>query len=531
MNTRIISQYIFLGFFLVAFAASSYAQKPDESVEVITGFQETIGDVKKLDLTPDPPEEPTKQEPLIYDVQSKSLDVTYEAPTIRPVAIGKRKPAKAYPFWAKLGFGTPLRPYADIRYSNLDQSKFGYGIELHHESAKAKRLFQRFSESSATLNGQYAFDKAVLKADVGFDLENRFYYGFNESDTTFVEDDSKQRFLTLRGGIGLSNSKLDDKGFGYSAELDAYRLNDRFDYGETGVLAGLNLYKWIADKHKIHFGVTNHLASSTDTTLNALGLHPNFEFHQKRFKAKIGAGVFLDGSQVQVIPDLEFLVNVAGSQLVAFAGWNGDVAPSSLKKQTQYSPWVRSDIQLRNTTVNAQYLGFRGKVKGVGFELKGEHRFLKNLATYNSDSTDFRKFNVQYDDGRQIKATTALTVQPIKNLTVIGSLDYNIYNLDSLAQAWHLPVFEGKLDATYTYKKLTGRAEIEVRSGRKYLDENNLEQNLNSRFQVNLGASYSITPKISAFAEAYNLTNSKAPDFYRYEQFGITLLGGVIIKL
>ena len=107
----LISLVIFLMIGSFAFAQPTL---PDEEIDVIKDFEASLEESKKINVTPELPALDTTSRQLTYALPSKSIQIQYLPPRIRPLAIKKDKVDPSYNGFIKLGYGTPNRPFAEL---------------------------------------------------------------------------------------------------------------------------------------------------------------------------------------------------------------------------------------------------------------------------------------------------------------------------------------------------------------------------------------------------------------------------------
>ena len=112
-----------------------------------------------------------------------------------------------------------------------------------------------------------------------------------------------------------------------------------------------------------------------------------------------------------------------------------------------------------------------------------------------------------------------------------GSITQNVFKLKDITNAWHTPNIEGS--AYGLARLLNGKLELNANLyfGNKvlFLNKENLAENSNALFDMNIGAQYSVSKKFSLFIKGINLLDNKFERWYGYQSVGINGLAGIRI--
>ena len=421
--------------------------------------------------------------------------------------------------------------------NNGKNDKYAFGLNAYHHAASTNdRENQRFSNTGGLLNGTYFLDAFSVGGKIGYNQAVNHFYGYDNADTTFAQDDVQQRFSTFDLSLDLFNSKLTQGDINYNVGLDFYTHNDNFNIGETGIDVALDVTKWFSEKHPFRVTIGNDYTSydgdTVDNTNNLLYIIPNFTYHADNFSAKIGAFMGQDGEGFHILPDIQAAYNLSGDKFTLIAGYTGEIEKNSFHSLSTYNPFINSQQRSLNTRKAHIYGGLKGRINTLEYEAKVGNIDYKNLGLYLNDTTDFKRFNVLYDDVSSFNIQGTIRLEVIKNLILSGTIDVNTFTTDSIAAAYHLPNLELNIAAQYKMleDKLTLKAELFNAGGITYLDEAGIEQNTGALFDLSIGAEYQVTEMIGAFIDLNNVTNQKFERWYRYPNYGFNVLVGATVK-
>ena len=537
MNIRVLF-IIFCGLLTI----QSWAQPtdlPSEEVDVEKKFNAILAQSEKYNTTPTlPPLDTMDVTTQTYSIPPKLLTLDYQPPVIRPLAMRRAPKLPVYRFYTKAGYGLPSMPYVDLRFNNGQSEQIDFNAQFFHHSANASQNVenQRFSDNKLALGATYFLeDGYAVNGHASYSLNGVHFYGYDsEADSSTVDRELVlQRFSTIQAGAKFFNNEETRGDLNYRASLDVYNLSDRYDATELGVKAKLGFDKWV-DEHLFQATLTNQLVRFNDTLAqinNVLAFEPSFTLNTGIVSVKLGAYLGYDGQFVPR-PDLEVAANLMDGKLVLFGGWNGSIQQNSFQTLTSTNPFLVSQLQLKNTRVQNRYAGVKGQFSQLGYEIRATQRPTQDLVLYLNDyAGDSTRFQVLYDTVNIINLHGTVSATPIKGLDLLFSADYLIFNPQSQEAAWHLPPLTVNISAAYDIvQKVELKGALYVASGAPYQDALGTKQTLNTLFDVNFGASYQVNENFSLFLDANNLLSSKYQRWHRYPNFGVNVLGGVIVR-
>lgn len=532
--------------FLASFTAlSGQNDLPDEQVQVFKNFDARLLDAELLKVNPELPPVDTTTKRQNYEVPARSVKVDYQAPVIRPLAMKREKIDPVYNGYAKLGGGLPNSLFGEAGYSILKDKQFDLNLFAKHHSANNKKLEnQRFSNNDFGIKGSYYFDQGfAVNGRIGYSRDYVHYYGYNFDpefqDTSFSKEDVEQRFSIFDIGASFFNGEQTAGDVNYGASADFYYMDDNYAARENGFDLRLHLTKWFAEKHPLTIRLRtdfNEFRDSIDQSLNNFFLQPSFTFHHDYFRVRIGGNLVSNNDEYQIFPDIEATVPILGSRMTAFLGVEGSVQKNTLRTLSTYNPFLgtRSGLMVKNT----EYFDYFGGLKGSfnGFEYLGRvgykqtqdlALFVPNYAGINRTIVPY-DFFVVYDDADIFYISGTINAPLFSGLTVVGNVTSNVYNMDLMESAWHLPTLT--LSGTIKYltleDKATVRASVFVENGVTYPDPTGLKKRLNGLLDISVGAEYRFSEHFGAFIDVYNLANNKRKRWYNYPTFGLNAIAG-----
>lgn len=531
----------------LGFSTLAFGQLETEEVDVIKNFDARLLDSERTVVEPELPPLDTTTKRQTYNFITKTTEVEYLPPKIRPIAMKSEKVQDAYNGFLRLGGGLPAALFGEGSYNITSQENLNFGINGYHYSANnnSKVENQRFSDTRIGLGGTYYMEQGyAINADVGFQRDAVYFYGYNEfneeNETTFTfePDAVKQRFSTFEASASIFNGERTVADFNYSASVDFYTMRDYYSARENGFVFKVQGTKWFDDRHPLKVELITDFTSYKDTanqSLNNFFLKPSYTYHHDIFKAKIGASIASHEDEFFFFPDLELSANIAEGLLNAFVGAEGDLYKNSFRNLTDYNPYLVSRNQVENTRYYHFYGGIKGNIQGINYHAQVGYKTANELALFilEDENDEILRFQALYDTVNIFNIKASLSAPLIKGVVVMATLNQNFFSPKSEEKAWHLPNFSLNAGARYTSddKRMSVKAEMFIENGVPYPDMNQgTVENLNNLFDINFGGEYLFTDNIGAFVQLNNVLNNKRQRWRYYPQLGLNVLVGVTAR-
>lgn len=537
-------KYSLFLFILTAFGQQLFAQGglPTEQVEVIKSFDARLADAEKVEIIPQLPALDTTIQRQRYTIPTKTVQVDYPPPRIRPLAIQSENLQKSYNGYARAGAGFPKSFLGEAGYDVFLQDKLDVGVFINHHSANNTSNIenQRFSFTKAGGKGTvYAGEGFAVNVNAAYTADNVYYYGYNfdndnPADTVTPAEAVRQKFSVFDLGAKVFNGTRTAADFNYDAGFDLYFLSDDYASRERGFDLKIMGEKWFQDKHPLQLVLRTDFTTFEDTAkqnLHNFYLQPTFTYHASIFQVKAGINIASHDDDFFIFPNLEGSANVLGGALTAFLGTEGSLKKNTFRSLTDYNPYLASRIRLENTQYYYYYGGVRGNIQGINYRAEAGYKTTDNLALFLTDEADINRFQVLYDDVDIFSVAGTVTAD-VAGFLVTGVVTQNFYNTTKQEKAWHLPSLSLNLGAQYAAleDKLRVKGEIFIENGVPFINYEGKTDNLNGLFDVSLGAEYFFAEKFGAFLNIYNLAANKRQRWYRYPTFGLNALVGITAK-
>jgi hypothetical protein len=525
---------------LTTFAAN--AQISDESVDIIKDFEVQLLESFKLNVSASLPPLDTTTKQQQYLVPAHPLNVSYNAPTLKPIGMKTVPPPDPFRGFGKIGAGVPNQLWGEGGYYFGSPDNFDGVIWARHHSGNndKQQENQRFQNNDVKGNATFYLDNNLaIGANAGVSFDRLHYYGYNDDEISFEEAAVRQKFNTFDLGVDLFNTAPNAQDLSFWVKPRFYNLKDNFSNVENAFHFDAGATKWFAEKHPLRVNLRGEMNNYKDTLtqkLNNLAIQPSFTYHADIFKVKAGVNLLSSTDGFHVFPDVEGNLRIWGDGIQLFVGASGDLRQNTMRTLTEYNPWLSiRGSTIRNTRFTDFYGGIKGNLRFFEYHIRGAYSFADDLALIQ---TRFRTANgvpvnttfvTDYDNASIYSIRFSGKLVPFQNFTVTGSFSQNIYDMDTAEKAWGLPSTEGNFGLVYTLleDKLALKSNLYVADDIPFLDENGNSTATNSLFDLNFGAHFYFLENIGAFVEFNNVLNNKRERWYNYPMFGTNFLAGI----
>jgi hypothetical protein len=546
---------------LIILPQAANSQGRNQEVTIIAPYQPTISDAYKMTLTPTVKDTVVEIPPMVYKINSTPIYSSYGIESLSPVFV-EINPEETYRRnYLRAGFGNYMTPYAELFTNSLQSDEFSLGFHARHLSSSGDiedYATSAYSQNEASLYGKKYLKDKVLSAKVEYNRDVVHYYGFepeNYAGLDLSDDELKQRFSLIGANIGLeSNYKRGNK-MNYAGLLDFYYLNDLYETNEMMVALDLNLNsknEFFQFVNKQELGVdlavdyynNKDSIQSQGTTIAKLKPYINLDFEYLNLYIGVEGAMASDSSSnFYVYPDVRATFQVVPDYLRFYVSVTGGLHRNSYKEITNINPWVNSIFPLGNT--NTKYSikgGFTGMISQVlDYNFSVSYSDIDNMLFFVNDFTSpynpetpinlGNKFTGVYDNVKLTAVNLELVYQQTEKLQVMLTADYRHFEMATEEKPWQTPAFIAKVNAKYLLnRKISFTGDLFYNSSIYAPSYENGVQIINKRdgfVDLNLGAEYRFTDRISVFARVNNVASVRYYRWYNYPSQRISAMGGL----
>ena len=444
-----------------------------------------------------------------YYITPAQMDVTFSPTPIKASKLAPEVTESIARNFIKVGFGYPLTPLLEFAAHNANNTKYSYGINLHHFSSWAgpvgkkqkNYVYAPTSDTRVHLFLTRFFKDQTLYSSLGYNHELAHFYGYGkdvlQARNYYLEDyysknyydEIRNDFHHVKAEIGVRSNHLpgvkklkQDVRLNYNF-LRCHNKNMENHLGITSFFAYDSRFIKVSgsQNYRIDFNFdyyndrlqyyTRTLEGDNPGYYNANAFKfevvPNMQFTIKEYHIKVGVGVpVLRSNEVTrcpVYPVAEVQLGIVPSILSIYAGVDGKAQYNGMKEllyeNPYYSPtFTGFDIpDFTRTRINI-YGGIKGNlVKKLNYHISARYAFVQDMAFFQLDSTYLlrNKFVVIYNDVNYLNVCLNLSWDVIDHLSLNFEANYNGYYFkkdSELQYAWYKPGLDFGFDGKYTLK-------------------------------------------------------------------------------
>ena len=513
-------------------------------VTVTSAFKPSLKNAAKINFTAASPFVDSSRTPVTYTVPAQNLFFSYQPVPIKPLAL----PVDTGFHWqndhsVKVGLGNFNSFLLSGAFSFGDGVKSNTIVTADYLTNKGNLFAQQYANLGLSVLSVFnTNNNNEWTTKAWYKNTTRYYYGYDSTLYHYSKSSLLRRFNDAGIEIGLRNKKANAFNITYAPKLSLHYFSDNRSNKEYNLILNAPLKKKFGEHFAIDLGVTADIAS-TDFEVTGIGsrwkqtnnlfyVSPSIEYVSKGFKLSGGIRPSWDNGKFATLPNITAEVKVPETPLVAEAGWVGYFNKNSYRSIADFNPWINTPmLMLRNTKVMEQYAGIKGAAGNhLTYRARISFQQLNNQPVFPNSVTDGKDFSVLYETSLnvvQIHGELGYTLQ--EKLSLLAGATFRKYSNLPNYEPWGLLPFE--VTGTLKWKILKDlqlKADAFFWDGSKYRDVNLNTFKLKPAADINLGAEFSVMPKLNLWVQLNNVLNNKYHLWNQYEVLGLNVLGGVV---
>lgn len=551
MRLKNIQYKLTLSILLVS--AASFAQvKPEEKktdkptgalteeIVVERPYKPVLADAAKIRRSPDLNSTKAMKSKLKYSVLDKKLELNSDIRQLQAQPLSLQIDHPLTHSYAKLGFGNFSTGLAELYLNTGPDEALQAGAFFKHFNQEGNLSKQQFSRQEIGIFGKSVLDKITLNGELGFDRNSTYFYGtMRDSIRPINANPEKQRYGTVSLRGELIKNYGENETSDYALKADGYLLSDKFNAKETS-LALSGFYNKVWKQFNIGLNTSADFTQTKDSV--SIGNHifranPYIKLQGPTYKLSIGVNLvqeFGDASRFNLFPAVTAEVPIVPEFATVFGGFTGNVNKSTIREFSNLNPYLNSNLAISNAVEKTYaYGGIKGNA-GAGFGYKAMlfYKKLESMPLFRNDITRPERFNVIYDDAKVTGLEGEISVKISEQLSWLGRLNINNYNMDTQEEAWFQPDFRLFSNARFTInKKITIDGEIVVNDKTSALIYSGSQTpeivKIKSYVDFSAGAEYLYKEKGGIFLRVNNIFGNKYERYLYYPKVGLNVIGGL----
>lgn len=556
---RIRCTPIFVLIFLLTGCWSLQAQEqlPDSlRFTIKKDYRPVARDAKKILFNPELKKETTELPKMEYSVIPKTKEVVFKAEPLNAAKLSNEPLPKLYNGFVKAGFGNYTMPFFEASFGTLRNKKYQIGgfARYHASFAKLDKKPFGFTDAGVKAFGKYFMTDHVLVADVEYDVDENYYYGYdfndlNGSNVGAVSKDSLHQVfhhvgvnLDLNAFQGTKRRIFDQAGIAYKYTRDNFQAEEHYAALDAGL-------KFKIKKEKLFVRTTfdyYNLSVPSETTNNFIwGIEPEFRTKRDRWGLNIGVNFSLDvndtTTKVLIFPILDFHYFIVKDIFRFYVGAKGGVQRNGLRSISQLNPYFKTDQTFSNSWERLNiWGGFKGSItKTIGFDVSVAEIITGQQQFFVNDTSDGigHRFMTEYHDVRITSFKGALSYHLKDKLALSAEAEYRLFAMptDSI-KPWHEAPFRFTFSGNYNLKdKFIFKAAISAYSSRVARDftidslgvTDMTPVTLKGYADVSLGVEYRYRRWIGAFVDFRNIAATRFDLWKQYPSQRFSFIAGL----
>jgi hypothetical protein len=552
MTNRIVIIIIGIGLLAFSFLESSAQQDNlTKQVQVVRPYEPSISDAFKLNLLPQV-EDTVRVVPIFsYNLALRPVTIDFPINLISPARMIAEPLNRVNWGYVKAGFGNYTSPLGEVFFANTRSKKYSFGMSAKYRGSfgninlndeiSVDGTFQRLGLSAF---GKRIFKNSVLDGGVNY---ARYGYGFYGHDTTqaalpvpnVVEQQVQNKF---DAGLNYYSTYSDSTNINHRTSVRFINFSDNFTTQQNSLAVNASFDKFFKiEKVGASIDFVNHLRADNQVQSGKtiVSFSPWVGLFGKQWRTQAGLSATLEfnelGTQSHFYPIAFISYDVIGNYVIPYFQFSGFLEDNNYAKILSENPWVTPGIDVWNTS---HKFIMKGGVKGnlsprVAYNISGSFS-LVDSAYFYVNTVDAggsflgNKFDVVFDDIRHRNLVGELTIAPTRNIKLALQAEYNLYSMNELPSPWHKPDYIGRAKLSYNIQDkilINAGFYIEGKRDIRGLDGSPIE--IDGIMDLNIGAEYRLTKRISAFLDINNITANRYHIWYLYPTQQFNMRGGV----
>lgn len=544
-------------------------------------YRAYIGNVSKINQDAVIHDTVTSDIQFDYYITPQRLDISFLPSHLTPVKMSKDPMQKLYRDFLRIGFGFPVTPLVELSVHNPDNSKFSYGLNLHHFSAWAEQMGKKMKKyayaptSDTKLNLFFTtfFKNQTLYSSVGYNHQKATLSGFHRDTLAYIpnidryyekeyRDTLNNAFQHVKAEVGLrSNFVLEEKKLKQDVRLNYDFVTTHWKDIEHHIALtsffgyDARFMKVSGSQHyRLGFNIDYYNNRWNDFTVDGekiknqsikIEFKPVINFTIKEYHLIFGAGFpilrYLDEgvTKVPVYPIAELQLGIINGILSVYAGVDGKAEYNSLENLLYENPFLKPKMDTLRFTRNqiAIYGGVKGNLwKKLNYHIAARYAFEKDKHFFILDTTAFLKnqFDVMYQDVNTVNVSANINWEVISSLYL--NLDANYWGYffpEKNCHAWYKPTWTVDFNGKYVFKeKMVFDLNFNLEFGREALIPLSTPNEYRIDFMkpiidFGVGFEYIFSKRFSAFARVNNIAGQHYAKYYDFKSYGLNVLLGV----
>jgi hypothetical protein len=545
-----LSAFLFITLLSIDVALSQPGRSGfDDGKTVVSTFKPKLLNANKLIPDPTVPKGSSFNYTPSYTVQDYRWNTRKITRILPPAKHFEPGTDTSYnPNYARIGGGNLGHKLVELYVANRANSKWAYNAAFQHLSADASQnkttprlTHQDFSSNRGYISGSRFFKRSSLDMRVNYNRDmNRFY----AKDTFYVGDLALKKKIGQDVGFNLLyDQKATDRKAGFSGGFMFNNFYNNLNQSETefGGLFGWDArFKKFSTFGNLQVSNLQFRQASTTTKQWFIELNPKVKYHDKEKALDVTAGLNLAWAFRDTFSPIFYLnpyvlaeKQLEGLKMKLYGGIDGGLRKNSIRRYFETVPFTYDSIKIYNTYEQLRlFAGLKGRItENSQFNVEFGNSTMAYMPLIVTNGDSIRSLQVIYDDLNVTYFSADMRFSIGEKLRVGAGGKFNNYGgFGTETEAWHLPDFTYFLSGQYNLRRnFVFQLGIDGMSRRynKVLDGSNNQLEMKGFADLNCRVDYIIKDMFRLWVQGSNLMNMKYQMWYGYDNYRMTILGGL----
>jgi len=504
-------------------------------VEVYQTYQPEIKLAPRPQPVPALPPVDTARPRFEYSVPQQTLNYTYRALPLQPLALGRDTAPLPPQNYVRAGAGVRRTTLLEAGLVAPSGSGVDGTLQVRHFAQRGSLAFQRASLNDAQAIGTFGVAAHQLGISASA-LHNRWgYYG---RDDARVSGESPERvaFTGLRAEVRLTPDSVGPARILYAPLLGFSFFADGRGSIERGVHAAAPVQYALDESWTIGLAlranlVTLHRDDLTREANNVFAVSPSVAYRDA--DADVFAALsptWSRGGTAYLLPTLRGGYNVlANDRLRIEGGWEAEIIQNTYAQLSTRNPFVDRRFAVRQTRTDEVYARARfGLGQHFSASAKGSWWRWSNLPIF-LNGFDNTTFNVVHDPRVQaLSLETSMRYAVGRTFSTGATATYYSFYRKTFSRLWHEPAVRLQADLRAEPVESITLTAYTTSLARIYaINPEGIPVRLPTIFDIGLGGEYRFSKMLGAFVRADNLLNQRYERWRGYPSVGFAVYGGL----
>lgn len=513
----------------------------ERNVTIEREFKPTIQDAGKIQTNPEVHIPTITSQSVHYTDFAKPIQTEASFVNLEAASIQLVRPKNERGF-ARIGAGA-WNSLGNFSYNIIEQTNSKLGIALNHTG---QFWLKNITDTDLGINYNHTFKQTHLY--MGADVNHNYFNYYGQAYDTTTDTYSKTMFdsvenahlLNVNTRIGIKS--LPNKEVNYKIQT-GYELFCGAQHTMEHQVNTEGYLDWNTNKHTVGLDVAmqnlfykQSIPAQDIPTHATVYIEPFYAWANKNIKMHLGVNLDFSSKEEKVFkpsPNAHLEWNII-DLVTLYGGISGEYKAHSLQSAFAENRYINPMLLFSKTLSHYKpldaTLGFKFRPQTNLFvNIFGGYELLMNQYYYVF--TDNATFDILEDKTTRIKCGIEANYHYKDLVFTQAHFTYNHWETKTLDHAYDLPSWEGALSARVKVaNKLYLQAETFFMGKRHALANINgvsCNKELKPTIDINMGATYELSRKLSAFAMLNNIINNKQSIYYGYENLGFNFLLGI----